>query len=107
MTTRNTDEIIEDIKNVIVDENYTNYFLSSILLYVKKLTLSPSSISQEDKKTVLEAGFTEEQLKDAIAVCAAFNFYNRIVEGHGVEANENTWVSAASMINAHGYDRRY
>lgn len=97
----------EDIKNILVEENYANHYLEQILLYVRKLTLDPSSISEEDKQNVINSGFTEEQLKDAIAVCAAFNFYNRIVEGHGVEANEETWLPAAFMINTHGYDKRY
>lgn len=80
--------------------------LSAILKYVKKLTLAPSTISNEDKELVHEAGFSEEQLKDAIAVCAAFNLYNRIVEGHGVAPHDN-YDKDVEMINTHGYDRRY
>lgn len=81
--------------------------LSPILNYVKVLTLNPSSVNQDLKNSVIEAGFSEDELKDAIAVCAAFNFYNRIVEGHGIEANEDTWKFAADMIKTHGYDKRY
>jgi uncharacterized peroxidase-related enzyme len=81
--------------------------LSPLLAYVKVLTLSPSETSLELKQSVIDAGFSEEELKDAIAVCAIFNFYNRIVEGHGVEANAETWSQSAAYINEHGYDRRY
>lgn len=84
-----------------------NHRLSSILKYVRTLTLSPSLITNEDKDLVIEAGFTEDELKDAIGVCAIFNFYNRIVEGHGIIPNDETFENSATMINNHGYDRRY
>ena len=54
-----------------------------------------------------DAGFTQEQVKDAVAVCAAFNFFNRIVEGHGVQENSESWAPAAEQINSFGYDRRF
>jgi uncharacterized peroxidase-related enzyme len=79
--------------------------LSALLSYVKKLTLAPSTISDDDKQAVHAAGFSQDQLKDAIAVCAAFNLFNRIVEGHGI-APHDSYEQDAKMINAHGYDRR-
>ena len=54
-----------------------------------------------------DAGFTQDQVKDAVAVCAAFNFYNRIVEGHGVQENSKGWAPAAEQINSIGYDGRF
>jgi len=79
--------------------------LSALLTYVKKLTLAPSTISDGDKQAVHAAGFSQDQLKDAIAVCAAFNLFNRIVEGHGIAPHES-YEQDAKMINTHGYDRR-
>lgn len=84
----------------------TSHRLHPILEYVKKLTKNPSSLTQEDKNKVISLGFTESELKDAIAVCAIFNFYNRIVEGHGIKANDS-YEFAAKRINDHGYDNRY
>jgi uncharacterized peroxidase-related enzyme len=97
----------EDLQCVIADQSCDGHRLEPILLYVKKLTLSPSSVSQEDLDLVLSSGFTEDELKDAISVCAIFNFFNRIVEGHGLDKNEHTWDMASEMIKTHGYDRRY
>jgi uncharacterized peroxidase-related enzyme len=90
----------------IIKGDFTGHRLEAILNYVKKLTLAPSSISDEDRLAVLDAGFTEEELKDAIAVCAAFNLFNRVVEGHGVAPHDN-YDADVAMINEHGYDRRY
>jgi uncharacterized peroxidase-related enzyme len=80
--------------------------LKPILNYVKKLTLSPSSVNQKDYQKVIDAGFSEQQLSDAIGVCAAFNFYNRIVEGHGIKPR-NDYSDEVAMINEKGYDLRY
>lgn len=96
----------QDLQN-IMEENYDSFRLEPLLKYVKKLTLTPGEISSQDKDLVIAAGFSEEELKDAVMVCAIFNFYNRIVEGHGIDKNENTWIPSAEMINKHGYDKRY
>ena len=55
-----------------------------LLTYVRKLTESPSSVTDLDARVVFDAGFSEDALFDAISVCALFNFMNRMVEGCGV-----------------------
>jgi uncharacterized peroxidase-related enzyme len=97
----------DEVDMSIFDAKDSAHRLQPILEYVEKLTKAPSSLTQADKDKVISSGFTEEELKDAIGVCAAFNFFNRIVEGHGIKANEATYKSSAEMINKHGYDRRY
>ncbi len=89
----------------ILSQDYSNLKLAPILDYVKKLTLTPSELNAEDVEKVINAGYSEDELKDAVTVCAAFNMFNRIVEGHGVEENSHTWEMSANMINKYGYDR--
>jgi len=96
----------EEEVDSVISENYQNHRLASVFDYVKKLTLSPSSLSKEDFDNVLNSGISEEELKDAIAVCAAFNYFNRIVEGHFISENSETWNQASNMIKTHGYDKR-
>ena len=96
----------EDEITSIISENYQEHRLAKVLDYVKKLTLLPSSLTEEDFSAVLVSGVSEEELKDAIAVCAAFNYFNRIVEGHFLSENLETWNTASEMITTHGYDRR-
>lgn len=97
----------EEEVNVALSDNYSGHRLESILDYVKKLTVAPSSITKKDSQKVFDAGFSEDELKDAIAVCAAFNLFNRIVEGHGIQENADTWLPSAEQINKSGYDKRY
>lgn len=81
--------------------------LTTIFNLVEQLTKHPSSMTKRLYDDCYEAGFTQEQVKDAIAVCSAFNFFNRIVEGHGVQENSESWAPSAQQINKVGYDQRY
>ena len=59
-----------------------------LLAYVRKLTQTPSRVTDADAQAVLAAGWSEDAFYDAIIVCAAFNMMNRIVEGCGVVPTE-------------------
>ena len=96
----------EEIEKVISGE-YDNHKLKPIFNYLKTLTLNPSQIQAWQYEDVIKSGFTEEQLHDAILICAAFNMYNRIVEGHFVKENSDTWESSSKIISKIGYDGRY
>lgn len=74
--------------------------LLPILAYAKKLTLTPSMITQADAERVYEAGWGEEALFTAISVTALFNLMNRLVEGTGITANP--MASQASKGNSMG-----
>ncbi|MBI2993062.1 MAG: peroxidase-related enzyme [Gammaproteobacteria bacterium] len=73
------DRLMADPQSAAIDPK-----LLPILNYVRKLTLSPSSVRDSDAAAVYAAGWSEEALYDAVCVCALFNFMNRIVEGCGV-----------------------
>jgi uncharacterized peroxidase-related enzyme len=95
----------EELENA-TNGNYEGHRLQAILDYVKKLTLSPSSLTKSDVDNVISSGFSENELKDAIVVCAAFNFFNRVVEGHGIQENSQTWNESSKMILEFGYNRK-
>ncbi len=69
----------EDLESAGVDPK-----LKPLLAYVKKLTEVPVKLVSADAQAVFKAGWSEEALYDAVAICALFNFMNRIVEGTGV-----------------------
>ncbi|MBX9759544.1 MAG: peroxidase-related enzyme [Beijerinckiaceae bacterium] len=74
------DEIIVDIDSSSADEAF-----KPILHYVKKLTLTPSQMTQADADSVFAAAWSEKALQDAILVCCRFNFMNRLSLGHGLD----------------------
>ena len=79
--------------------------LKPILHFVRKLTLTPSRVTQADADRVFAAGWDEQALGDAIAICALFNFYNRLVDGHGVRGSEAAWARSAKGIRESGYEQ--
>lgn len=77
--------------------------LRPILEYVRKLTLSPARMVDEDARKVFEAGWSEEALHHAVRVCALFNFMNRLVEGMGVVQNPDMNIPAEIAISDNTY----
>ena len=76
-------QLLNDIDSADVEDD-----LRPLLAYVKKLTLTPSRMTDADAQRVFDAGWSELALHDAVTVCALFNFMNRIVDGHGVVTND-------------------
>jgi uncharacterized peroxidase-related enzyme len=80
--------------------------LKPVLRYMKTLTLAPSRLTQADADAVFAAGWDEQALGDAIAICALFNFYNRIVEGHGIKGTPAYFERVKGFIAQQGYEAR-
>jgi uncharacterized peroxidase-related enzyme len=79
--------------------------LKPILRYVRKLTETPSRMTAADATAVYDAGWNDEALLHAIAVCAYFNNMNRLVEGAGIVGTAEDYAMAAQRLVAHGYLR--
>jgi len=73
-------KLVDDIDTAPVDEK-----LKPILKYVRKLTLTPNKMNDEDAKACYRAGWSEEDLTIAIAVCSSWNWFNRMILGHGID----------------------
>ena len=52
-----------------------------VLYFVRKLTLSPGKITSADVDEIFAAGWDDQALHDAVAICALFNLMNRLVNG--------------------------
>lgn len=57
----------------------------ALLRFVRRLTLEPGAITQQDPDTLKQAGWDEPSIYYAINACALFNYYNRFVLGNGVK----------------------
>src|SRR5665213_3234683 len=78
--------------------------LRAALAFIEKLTLRPESIERADADAVLEAGVSEQALRDAITVCALFNMIVRLADSFGweVPSAERLAARAPAML-AGGY----
>ncbi len=80
--------------------------LLSVLTFVRKLTLTPARVVKSDADAVLAAGWDETALYHAVSVCALFNFFNRLVEGAGLEVAAIDVEVIASGLHSIGYEGR-
>ncbi len=81
------EQLMTDYQTAPIDEK-----MKELLSYVKKLTETPAHMTDSDAQAVMNAGWNEEALHDAIYVCAIFSFMNRIVDGTGVVLNEKAMI---------------
>lgn len=90
--------LIENIDTAAVAEE-----LKPMLKFVRKLTLTPARMTAADADAVFAAGWDDEALFSAVAVCCVFNFMNRLVEGTGLVASEQQAVGSARILHEKGY----
>lgn len=92
-------QLMKDIDKAPVDDK-----LKPILHLVSKLTREPWRITENDTFAVRAAGWDERALHDAINVTCLFNFMNRLVEGHGLKGNKNTYLERGLALREQGYE---
>ena len=57
----------------------------AMLEFAERLTLTPSSMREQDVQRLRDAGWTDRDILDIVNVCAYFNFRVRVVDGLGLE----------------------
>lgn len=77
--------------------------IKPVLRYVGTLTRTPARITAADAEPVYAAGWTEQALHDAVMVCALFNFMNRMVDGHGIQADAAYFPVSGRRLHDTGY----
>jgi uncharacterized peroxidase-related enzyme len=90
--------VLDDIETADIDER-----MRPLLWYVEKVTKEPARVSPADAQRVLDAGWDEQVLHDAVSVCALFNFMNRFVSGLGVSAGEDYFEVSGNRLADDGY----
>jgi hypothetical protein len=69
--------------------------------------MTPTRMRQADADAVFAAGWDEAALHSAIAVCCLFNFMNRLVEAHGIEADRASFSERGRKHVEMGYLAQY
>jgi uncharacterized protein YciW len=65
-----------------------------MLEYTEKLTIAPSSVTEEDIDRLRAVGWTDRDILDIVHVCAYFNFRVRVVDGLGLKHTEDRYEAA-------------
>ena len=91
-------DLLDDIDVAPVDDK-----MKPVLRYIRKLTLTPTQLTQADADAVFAAGWDDRALYDAVQVCALYNFMNRFVEGLGLTPVVEDFPMEGEMIHGGGY----
>ena len=91
-------QLLDDIERASVEDR-----MKPILRYCRKLTLTPSRMTQADADAVFAAGWSDQALHHAVSTCALFSFMNRLVEGHGIKAGPDYYATSAKRLHDGGY----
>ena len=73
-------KLVADIDAAPVDDR-----LKPLLHYARKLTRTPDRMTDDDAKACYRAGWSEEDLTLAITVISTWNWFNRMILGHGID----------------------
>ncbi len=91
--------LVADVDSAEIDDK-----LRPVFSFLRKLTLTPTRMTQADADAVYEAGWNEQALYDAVQVCCLYNFMNRFVEGLGLTPIPDQFGMEGQMIMDGGYD---
>lgn len=92
------DTLLSDMEATDIDAR-----MKVLLIYLRKLTESPSQMTQGDADAVLAAGWSEEQFHYAISICAFTNYLNRHLDGHGIRGNPAHWKKSGRLLAEKAY----
>lgn len=92
------ENLLTDLGAAAVDDR-----LRALLTYARKLSQTPSRMVAADAQAVFDAGCTAEELRHTITICALFNFYNRLIEGHGIKGYANLFTRNGARLAEEGY----
>ncbi len=95
---KTVEALLEDIASAPIDIDEKPLFNR-----LKKLTLSASKLTQKDADEIFKAGWLEEDLQEVILIGCLFNFYNRLLDGHGVKGNRAIYHFGANHLHKNGY----
>jgi alkylhydroperoxidase family enzyme len=59
-----------------------------LLDYVKKVTLDAARTTRADVQKLRDAGWSEDQIAEAVYVTAMFAFFNRVADAFGVPSQD-------------------
>ena|SRR6187200_1598826 len=90
-----------DEQRQAIQNNYRAAGLSArevaLLDYAVKLTKNPQTVGHADLDTLRKAGYSDEQLVDAVQCIGYFNFINRVLDGLGVDPEPGMRYASAGV----------
>lgn len=91
--------VLEDYRTAPISEK-----LRAMLAFLEKLTLRPAEAGPDDMAPLRAAGLADEEIEDAIHVCANFNVINRMADSLAFrQPTREVYEASARMLLKSGY----
>jgi len=97
------DEGLLELLSVDIDSSPVENNLKPLLHYARKLTLTPSKMVQADVDNIFDAGWDENDFHYVVMICATFNFFNRLIDGYGVQNTMGYRISHGKELAENEY----
>ena len=75
-----------------------------VFALTRKLTETPSLVSADDVRAVLDAGWSEQAVEDIIGIAAIFAFLNRLTDGLGITGTADYFTQVGAGLSQYGYE---
>ncbi len=91
--------VLEDFRSAPISDQE-----KALFAFIEKVNRQSNATTQEDIDAVKQAGWSEEAIYDAIAVCALFNFYNTWIDATGVsDMPAAAYAASGERMASRGY----
>ncbi|RYZ46233.1 MAG: peroxidase [Myxococcaceae bacterium] len=98
-STERVQAVLDDVATAPIPEAE-----KALFAFVDRLNDAPGDVRREDVERLKQAGWSDEAVYDAVSVCALFNFYNRWIDGTGVQGlSPAMYERSAKRMAAGGY----
>lgn len=98
-STEHVQAVLDDVATAPIPEAERALFA-----FVEKLNDASGDVCREDVERLKAEGWSDEAVYDAVSVCALFNFYNRWIDGTGVQGMApEMYEKSAKRMAAGGY----
>jgi uncharacterized peroxidase-related enzyme len=94
-------EVQDDEKALRIQQDHRVVDLDAhtltLLDFAVKLSKTPQSMTRQDVESLRQAGFTDEDIVDAVQLIGYFNYSNRVMDGLGIEPDSEMSYGFAEL----------
>ncbi len=93
------DSVLEDYRTAPISAPE-----KALFAFIERMNRESFTLQREDVQAVIDAGWTQEAVYDAITVCALFNFYNKWIDATGVgDMPPEAYAMSGERLASAGY----
>ena len=89
---------VADLETAAVDAK-----MRPLLQIAQKVTRHAYKVVASDIQAITDVGWSEEAAHDTIVIAALFNYYNRLLDGHGIKTSPVKEQRARQFLPRFGY----